>query len=612
MSASPFALPNETEFRAYYALVFLRDHDVSRQLQTLSEDIFFSLPMTRSLRIRSWAQSSNDKFVQNNAEAAPNSFARFFRDVQRSTTFLESCVLETWFGSIRTGALKALRQALGVKAVQVSQVPVPILVRMLGFDDVEQFISFCNYLELDIIKDETGETKAVWFKRSVPWEGKITKIKISLLTSIPEPATYLHQFSRKIVEAKRRNQSNQSVVNGGLAKQPAANGGMFPSTSYTTKAYQQRVSLPSISQTVSSVPNGAQQEESNVGLPLFKPAGQLPKSLEKSETVFAPKRSSADEDIDSRPPLKAPTPQRAKISPVLSFQLPISTTNAFEAQNLTSSASFIPPASNIQPQFQSPAPFTFSKTPSASIPIRSLDGTTKNETPLQLVEPVLQLEDIPSTELERTARRQSQFERQEKLLHDELTRQEHERKFKLELEEREHQKSLAASRQTSLERQQQRQKESALLKRQKMATKEREEQEQIANERRKARREKKIEFYAEEIVNTIVQEHILEVTANVLANGFHRQRLLTRALRHLKRIGARSLRRKQTQLEEISRSRIRKGLLVRALGELDGRASVNSNKKPRRQSYHLHPENEDALEEVLIKVLVFLHKISNV
>ena len=172
MSTSPLALPNETEFRAYYALVFLRDHDVSRQLQTLSEDIFFSPPMIRSLRLRSLAQRSNDKFVQNNAEAAPNSFVRFFKEVQRSTTFLESCILETWFGSIRTGALKALRQALGVKALQVSQVPVPILVRMLGFDDTEQFIAFCIYLDLDIIEDEAGEPKYIWFKRSVAWEGQ--------------------------------------------------------------------------------------------------------------------------------------------------------------------------------------------------------------------------------------------------------------------------------------------------------------------------------------------------------------------------------------------------------------------------------------------------------
>jgi hypothetical protein len=170
-SSSPLPLPNEAEFRAYYALVFLRDHDVSRQLQTLSDDLFFSAATQRSLRLRSLAQRSNDKFVQNNAEAAPNSFVRFFKETQQLATFLESCILETWFGSVRTGALKALRQALGVKAVQISQVSVPTLVNMLGFDDVEQLVAFCTYLSLELVYDEEGEPKAVWFKRSVAWEG---------------------------------------------------------------------------------------------------------------------------------------------------------------------------------------------------------------------------------------------------------------------------------------------------------------------------------------------------------------------------------------------------------------------------------------------------------
>jgi nuclear mRNA export protein SAC3 len=170
MSTSPISLPNEAEFRAYYALVFLRDNDVSRQLETLPENVFSSTTLTRSLRFRGLAQKSNDKFVQNNAEAAPNSFARFFKEVHRSATYLEGCVLETWFGSIRTGALKALRQALGVKAVQVSQVSAPILVKLLGFDDIDQFVALCIHLGLELVTDENG-VKAVWFKRNIAWEG---------------------------------------------------------------------------------------------------------------------------------------------------------------------------------------------------------------------------------------------------------------------------------------------------------------------------------------------------------------------------------------------------------------------------------------------------------
>jgi hypothetical protein len=179
-SSSPFPLPNETEFRAYYALVFLRDQDVSRQLETLSEHIFFSKPMQRSLRLRSLAQRSNDRFVQKNSEAAPNLFTRFFRDLKASATYLEACVLETWFGSIRTGAFKALRQALGVKALQISQVSVEVLVNMLGFDDVEQLIAFCNYLGLESVDDDMGTPKAIWFKRNSTWEGKSSFISVEL------------------------------------------------------------------------------------------------------------------------------------------------------------------------------------------------------------------------------------------------------------------------------------------------------------------------------------------------------------------------------------------------------------------------------------------------
>jgi nuclear mRNA export protein SAC3 len=173
MSPSPLPLPNEIEFRSYYALVFLRDQDVTQQLQTLPGDILFSPRLGRSLRLRALAQRSSDRFIQYNAEAAPNSFARFFKEVHELATYLEACILETWFGSIRTGAFKALRQALGVKALQVAQVSVTILSSMLGFDDVGQLVAFCDYINLEIVSNEDGSPKAVWFKRSAPWEGTI-------------------------------------------------------------------------------------------------------------------------------------------------------------------------------------------------------------------------------------------------------------------------------------------------------------------------------------------------------------------------------------------------------------------------------------------------------
>lgn len=217
-SSAPFPLPNEAEFRSYYALVFLRDQDVSRQLETLPEDIFFSEPMMRSLSFRSLAQRSNDRFVQNNSEAAQNLFTRFFRSLKSSATYLEACILETWFGSIRTGALKALRQAFGgMKAVQISQVSVEVLVSMLGFDDTEQLVAFCNYLGLELVLDENGRPIAVWFKRNVTWEGESSYIANELvLTCFQSPLhiciSSLIISSRLSAALRLTNRSSMGII----------------------------------------------------------------------------------------------------------------------------------------------------------------------------------------------------------------------------------------------------------------------------------------------------------------------------------------------------------------------------------------------------------------
>jgi len=437
----------------------------------------------------------------------------------------------------------------------------------------------------------------------------VPRVEANLLTMFSEPASYLHQFSREIVEAKRRNQSNQSIVNGFHAQSLPVNQRQFPTLLRSANGVNQSSSHTLTTPKFPSMVNNATQPAlpSQLAPFNFKPTAQPSKRLETSDPAFGVEQPPLDRDFDSKPPLKAPTPQRAKISPVLSFQSPTPVTSTGEG--LGGQLRRTSPGRNIQPKFQSPAPFVFSKTSSISGPIHVTKESASP--PVQQPLPPSQPEDTHFAELERKARRRSQFERQEKLLRDELARQESERKSKLDLEEQERQNSLAVARQTALERQQVRQKESALLRRQKMATKEREEEEKIESERRKAEREKNIEFYTEEIVQTIVQEHILEVTADVLASGFHRDRLLRRALRHLKKVCARSLKRKRQQLEQISQSRIRKGLLVRALGELDSGSIAYSNKKPRRQSYRPHRETEDFLEEVLLKVLWFLHFQSN-
>ena len=299
--------------------------------------------------------------------------------------------------------------------------------------------------------------------------------------------------------------------------------------------------------------------------------------------------------------MSAPVPQRAKKSPILNFQ---SSRAATETSERPKSPPVPEASTNHVSQPPPPAAFIFSTPFSTSFSTTVRDETPKDDVPTR----VLRRESPPKPEEKRpdlaqiAARRQSLFERQEKLLHDELIQQERERQLKLDHAEQERQRSLELARQRTHERNLARQRESALLKSQKMATKERVEQERLRNEQRKAQREKNVQFYTEEIVNSIVQEHILEVEADVLAIEFHRKWLLTRVVRHLKKICARSVRRKQLQLQEIKQTRNRKRLLARALSELDSGDSAALNKKPRRQSHRLRIESEDALDKILNKV----------
>ena len=195
---------------------------------------------------------------------------------------------------------------------------------------------------------------------------------------------------------------------------------------------------------------------------------------------------------------------------------------------------------------------------------------------------------------DRQTRRQFLYERQEKLLHDELTRQDRERKTKLDHFERERQKALEKAREVANERAALRQKETAELQNQKIATQEHAHLERVAAERRKIQLEKKVQLHAEEIVNSVVREHILAISSNVVAVTFHKRSVL----RRLGRIGKRSVRRKQVALEKLAQARISRTLVDRALAELDA-----GDKKPRRRSQRVRPlETEEEFDELLVKV----------
>lgn len=256
---------------------------------------------------------------------------------------------------------------------------------------------------------------------------------------------------------------------------------------------------------------------------------------------------------------------------------------------------------NLPPQQQPAATFALSSLPTSSDPHVVITEPPEDKVATRNLpsSSTAQVEGKQPEQADAAKIRQSLFERQEDLLHEELRRQDCERREKIARAEQKRQKSDELARRQNLERQRVREEESALLKKQKIAS---EEHELHKQERKKAQIECNIQYYSDEIVNTIVQEHVLEVAAEVLAIEFYRRGLLGKTIRQLKKICERSVRRKKLYLQRMAQTQNRKRLLARALSELDSGELSAASKKFRRRPYRLSIESEDVLEEILLKV----------
>lgn len=301
------------------------------------------------------------------------------------------------------------------------------------------------------------------------------------------------------------------------------------------------------------------------------------------------------------PPLSVPVPQRAQKSPILRFDSAVPVNDAWTPK-VPSHVSAPTKGFSLQPEL----PVTLNG--SSILPSKpshrsgQIDVTTEENlepTPLVMTHQTL------STPLAINLRQQSLFDRQEKLLHEELALRERERQSKLDLEDQERRTAAEVGRLQALERAQIRQKEAVLLRTQKFAAQERQRRERAISERRKIQDEQAVQSYAEEIVDTIVQGHIFETTAALLAEAFHRKALLCKTVRRLKVICSRSLRRKKLLLEKIAQSRRRKDLVSRALTELDsGEGGSNSPHLNGRRSHRAYSfNNEEAFQKILVKVI---------
>ena len=419
------------------------------------------------------------------------------------------------------------------------------------------------------------------------------------LTTFSEPASYLHQFSRTIVEAKRHGQTYQAVVNGSASK--IEENGLKPTrTNFWQQQHQRTEELSPIAKglqwpTVNrhTVPTVKQESESIVA--------QTAKQLSVPEKQAFPNTTIRQQQIvpPVNPPLSVPVPQRAQKSSILTFNSALPKNEGWTA---------IVPSKGPQPSAISSLPeprplFTASSIPPSTVSYGSVQSEVTMQDDLSPSPRVMTEEKHPAPSTV-ALRHPSLFDRQEKLLHEELRLREAERQSKLDLADQERKTAIELSRRQALEREQTRQKESVLLKAQQIAAQERERNDHAAHERRKVQEEQNIQIYTEEIVDTLVQEHVFETIAAVLAEEFHRRFLLHKSVRSLKVVSARSLRRKQLLLEKIAQSRKRKELVSRALTELDsGRIKTSvSNMNGRRVNRRYSIEDEDAFEKILLNV----------
>lgn len=153
---------NEAEFRAYYLITHIHDHDIARQTMRLPRHVFFHPYMQRALRFYELLQRNNEilqtserrnKFL--NVEACQNYYTKFFKLIgDKDTPFLMACMLEWHFPDVRKGALKAMNRAY---LFRHSGVEVEYLRQALAYDSVKHLLAEAQLYGL-IVDTSSGTT----------------------------------------------------------------------------------------------------------------------------------------------------------------------------------------------------------------------------------------------------------------------------------------------------------------------------------------------------------------------------------------------------------------------------------------------------------------------
>lgn len=195
--------PNEAEFRAYNILCHLYDPDMIRQAQSLPQHILQNPYIQVAVEVHALTRRNNNvrRRAKIQSEASPNYFSRFFKLIEGpKITYLMACLLETDFGGIRKGALKALNKSY---LEQHEGFPVEDLIRILGFDNAEECILNCQEYDLEI--SHHGQPAVVFGKKEPSSRRRIFK---------EGTITISQHRNERIVEAKRRNFTTVQIIRG--------------------------------------------------------------------------------------------------------------------------------------------------------------------------------------------------------------------------------------------------------------------------------------------------------------------------------------------------------------------------------------------------------------
>ncbi|UZJ54812.1 hypothetical protein CBS101457_004132 [Exobasidium rhododendri] len=302
--------PNEAEFRAYNLLLHMQDPETLREVEALPADVFDSPDIQAALRLRSYAQRSNNVIKRGrplNTEATMNLWTRYFGEIKRNSnvSYLLACLAENAFSQVRAGAIKAMGKAY---LPQHAPLPLEYLRRTLGMDNTEEARSFG--LALNCEEVASGEPGSA-----------IDAMRLQKANEEkPLPTT---PFSSTIVEVKRKQQTSQAIVNGLLSGAvpllaveggPAVSACLIPKVALSsrkgkvhTPAVQSTAlaSLPTQSPFIATTQSPVLEPKASV-LPTRPTASTrsetLGASLSASAPVFTPKAISFSTKEDSAAP----------------------------------------------------------------------------------------------------------------------------------------------------------------------------------------------------------------------------------------------------------------------------------------------------------------------